>query len=313
MPVISTIATLAMLALPPVATEVSAPGPQGPLRGTLLAPAGEAQATMLIIPGSGATDRDGNSPMGVAAAPYRLLAEALAERAIASVRIDKRGMFASAAAGNANAVRIRDYAADTRSWIDAIRAQSGEGCIWVLGHSEGVLVALATAAESAEGICGLILVSGAGRRLSDVLREQVRASPPLAPHLDAALAAIDRLERGERVDVTGMSPMLLPLFAPPVQDYLIDNFSHDPAALAARVQVPMLIVQGLSDLQITEADARRLATANPRARLVLLPNVNHVLKRVDGDDRAANVATYADPALPLATGVAEAIAEFVRR
>lgn len=313
MPVISTIAALAMLSLQPLATDVSAPGPQGPLRGTLLAPVGEARGTMLIIPGSGATDRDGNSPMGVAAAPYRLLAEELAEQGIATVRIDKRGMFGSAAAGNANAVRIRDYVADTRSWIGTIRAQSGERCIWLLGHSEGVLVALATAAESAEGVCGLVLVSGAGRRLSEVVREQLRAAPQFAPHLDAALAAVDRLERGERVDVTGMSPMLLQLFAAPVQDYLIDNFAHDPAALAGRVQVPMLIVQGLSDLQVTEADARRLATANPRARLVLLPGVNHVLKRVDGDDRAANAATYADPALPLAAGVAEAIVEFVRR
>lgn len=313
MPIISTIATMAMLAIQPVATEVSAPGPQGPLRGTLLAPEGEARATMLIIPGSGPTDRDGNNPMGVAAAPYRLLAEALAEQDIATVRIDKRGMFGSAAAGSANAVRVRDYVADIRSWIATIRAQRGESCIWLLGHSEGVLMALATAVESADGVCGLVLVSGAGRRLSDVLREQLRVSPQFAPHLDAALAAIDRLERGERVDITGMSPALLPLFAPPVQDYLIDNFAHDPAALASRVQVQVLIVQGLSDLQITEADARRLAGANPHARLILLAGVNHVLKRVEGDDRAANAATYADPSLPLAAGVAEAIVEFVRR
>lgn len=311
MPVISTIAALAMLSLQPVATEVSAPGPQGPLRGTLLAPEGESRATILIIPGSGPTDRDGNNPMGVTAAPYRLLAEALAEQNIATVRADKRGLFGSAAAGNANAVRVRDYVADIRSWIGAIRAQGGEDCIWLLGHSEGVLMALATAAESSDGVCGLLLVSGAGRRLSDVIRDQLRAAPQFAPHLDSAMAALDRLERGEHVDAAAIPPALMPLFAPPVQDYLIDNFAHDPAALAGRVQVPILIVQGLSDLQISEADARRLAAGNPRARLVLLPGVNHVLKRVDGDDRAANAATYANSALPLADGVAEAIVEFV--
>ena len=65
---------------------------------------------MLIVPGSGPTDRDGNNPMGVAAAPYRMLAEALAARGIGSVRIDKRGMFASAgAAADPNAVTIGDY------------------------------------------------------------------------------------------------------------------------------------------------------------------------------------------------------------
>lgn len=313
MSAIATIAALAMLSLQPVATDVSAPGPQGPLRGTLLAPQGDARATILIIPGSGATDRDGNNPMGVSAAPYRLLAEALAQQSIATVRIDKRGLFGSAAAGNANSVRVSDYVADIRSWMGAVRAQGGEDCIWLLGHSEGVLMALATAAESSDGVCGLVLMSGAGRRLSDVLREQLRAAPQFAPHLASAMAAIDRLERGEHVDAAAIPPALMPLFAPPVQDYLIDNFAHDPADLARRVQLPVLIVQGLSDLQVTEADARRLAAGNPRARLVLLPGVNHVLKRVEGDDRAANIATYADPALPLAPGVAEAIAEFVRR
>ena len=312
MAMLSTMAALAMLSLQPVATEVSAPGPQGPLRGTLLAPPGEPRATVLILPGSGPTDRDGNSPLGVRAAPYRLLAEALAEQDIATVRIDKRGLFGSAAAGNANAVTVREYVSDIRSWIGTVRTQGGADCIWLLGHSEGVLLALATAAENSDGVCGLVLVSGAGRRMSDVLREQLPNSP-FAPHLDQALAAIDRLERGERVDVTSINPALLSLFAPPVQDYLIDMFAHDPAVLAGRVQVPVLIVHGLSDLQTTETDARRLATANPRARLVLLPGVNHVLKQVPGDDRAANAATYANPALPLADGVAEAITEFVTR
>ncbi len=312
MPVISTMAALAMLSLQPVASDVSAPGPQGPLRGTLLAPQGEPRATILVIPGSGPTDRDGNNPMGVSAAPYRLLAEAMAEQGIATVRIDKRGLFGSAAAGNANAVTVSEYVSDIRSWIGAVRAQTGADCIWLLGHSEGALLALATAAENADDVCGLVLVSGVGRRMSDVLREQLPNSQ-FAPHQDAAMSIIERLERGEWVDAAAIEPALMPLFAPPIQDYLIDMFSHDPAVLAGRVQVPVLIVHGLSDLQTTEADARRLASANPRARLVLLAGVNHVLKHVEGDDRAANVASYADPALPLAEGVAEAIVEFVRQ
>lgn len=292
--------------------EVEAPGPNGALKGTMIE-AGAGAPLVLIIPGSGPTDRDGNSPLGVTAGSYRMLAEALAERGISSVRVDKRGMFGSAAAGNANGVRVRDYVGDIRSWVRTMRERTGAPCLWLLGHSEGVLMSLATAAESAEGVCGLLLVSGAGRRLSDVLREQLRVSPPFAAHLDTALAAVDRLERGQRVDATGMDPILLSLFAPPVQDYLIDNFAHDPAELAARVRVPMLIVQGERDLQTTIVDARRLAGANPNARLVLLPNVNHVLKTVETDDRQANAATYADSSLPLAPGVVEAIAGFVRR
>ena len=68
---------------------------------------------VLIVPGSGPTDRDGNSPLGGAAVPYALLARALARQGIASVRIDKRGLFGSAGAvAGSNAVTIADYGDD---------------------------------------------------------------------------------------------------------------------------------------------------------------------------------------------------------
>lgn len=289
--------------------DLQAPGPNGALSGTYV-PSGAGAPVALIIPGSGPTDRDGNNPLGVTAAPYRLLASALAERGVASVRIDKRGMFGSTAAGDGNAVTVADYVRDTRSWIESIRRHTGADCVWLIGHSEGGLVALAAAQEPA-GICGAVLIAAPGRRLGDMLREQLRANPANAPLLNQAMAAVDRLERGERVDVAGLHPALGQLFAPAVQGFLISVFAADPAQLAAAVRRPLLIVQGQRDLQVSEADARRLAAAQPAAQLVLLPQVNHVLKRVAGDDRAANLATYRDAALPLADGVAEPIARFI--
>ena len=291
---------------------ITAPGPQGPLEGTLLE-AGKSAPVVLIIPGSGPTDRDGNNPLGVTAAPYRLLAEALAAKGVSSARIDKRGMFGSkAAVADANKVTIADYAADTHNWVDAIHKRTGAKCVWVLGHSEGALVALASA-QNPDGMCGVILVSGAGRRMSDIIREQLRANPANAPVLDSAMAAIDSLEQGRHVDVTDMHPALQRLFAPQVQDFLIDMFRQDPARLAAAVKLPMLIVQGERDVQVSVADAKALATAQPKARLVLIPAMNHVLKDVGSDDRAANVATYADPSLPVDSTAVDAIASFVKR
>lgn len=309
----SAVLAAASIAAAPVSTEVEAPGPSGPLRGTLLTPA-EAQGApvVLIVPGSGATDRDGNStPNGVSAAPYRLLAEDLAARGIATIRIDKRGILGSAGAGSANAVTIADYAADVRQWARAARARTGARCVWLLGHSEGGLVAL-VAGQDPQDLCGLILVSAGGRPIGAVLREQLRASPAYAPLLDQAMPAIEALEAGRHVDVSGMDQRLLPLFAPPVQDLMISLLSYDPARLIATARLPVLIVQGQRDLHVNETDARRLAGANPAARLVLLPGVNHVLKAVATDDRAANAATYGDPSLPLAPGVAAPIADFVR-
>jgi uncharacterized protein len=103
----------------------------------------------------------------------------------------------------------------------------------------------------------------------------------------------------------------MPLFAPQVQGFLIDTFARDPAKLIAAVTKPILIVQGRRDMQIGVEDAKRLKDRAPKAELVLLPDVNHVLKTVASNDPRANAATYADPSLPLAPGVVEAIAQFV--
>jgi uncharacterized protein len=301
-----------LIAVAAAAVPLSAPGPQGALAGTL-EEAGKGAPVVLIIPGSGPTDRDGNNQLGLTAAPYRLLGEALAAKGVSSVRVDKRGMFGSkAAVADPNKVTIAAYAADVHNWVNAIRGKTGAKCVWVLGHSEGSLVALAAAQEPG-GICGVISVSGAGRRLSDVIREQLRSNPANAPVLDSALAALDSLEQGKHVDVTAMHPALQKLFAPQVQDFLIDDFRHDPSKLAATLQVPLLIVQGERDLQVSVADAKDLAAAQPKAKLVLLPAMNHVLKAVASDDRAANLATYGDSSLPVDSGLVDAIVGFVKR
>jgi len=294
------------------AEEIEAPGPLGRLHGTYL-PAGEGAPVVLIVPGSGPTDRDGNNPLGIRAATYRLIAEGLAQRGIASVRIDKRGMFASAkAVRDANAVTIAAYAADVRSWIGAIRKKTGVRCVWLLGHSEGGLVSLAAARKS-DGVCGLLLVAAPGRKLGDVLRQQLAANPANAPYLPLMFQAISTLEAGRSVDVTKLPPVVAPLFAPRVQGFLRDLFRQDPAELIADTSVPVLVLQGENDLQITLEDVQHLAAARPDAKLVLLPDANHVLKSAPKHSVMENLATYANSDLPLAPGVIDALAGFIRK
>jgi pimeloyl-ACP methyl ester carboxylesterase len=289
---------------PPDSSEITA----GPLHGTLLA-GKKPKRVVLIIPGSGPTDRDGDNPLGVKAASYRLLAEGLAEEGIASVRVDKRGMFGSREAGDPNAVSIKVYADDIHAWIAATRAATRAKCVWLLGHSEGALM-VAAAAEGRKDVCGLILVAGQGRKLGDVLREQLKANPANAPVVDQAFGAIAELEAGRHVDVTTLHPGLRALFNPPAQDFLISEIGVDPVDVLRRAKKKTLIVQGTNDLQITVEDANLLNTA-PRTTRRLITGMNHVLKLAPAD-RAGNIATYSDPSLPLAPKLVERIASFIK-
>lgn len=290
----------------PVSTEVVVPSQPAPLHGTMLAPEA-ARAVAVILPGSGPTDRDGDQAPAINASTYRLLAEGLAAQGIATVRIDKRGVGQSAAAGPAEAdLRFDAYAADARAWAAEAARLSDRPCAWLIGHSEGALVALKAVEGGDQAICGLILLSGAGRPAGAVLREQLAGAPE--PLKTQAFAALTELEAGRTVADT--PPALAALFRPSVQPYLISWLPLDPAVLLAAYDGPVFIGQGTNDLQIGVADAEALAAADPEATLKLWDGVNHVLKTAPAD-RAGNLATYADPALPLAPGVAEDVAAFI--
>lgn len=286
--------------------DVTIPGPQGPLAGTMIA-AKPGSPVVVIIPGSGPTDRDGNSPLGITAAPYRLLAEGLSARGVSSLRIDKRGMFGSkAAVADANAATLPDYAADARGWATFAAKRAGVKCAWLVGHSEGGLVAL-QAAQSPEGLCGVILISAPGRPLIEVMRAQFAANPANAPIMADATRMLDAVAAGGTVDPATLAEPLPRMFPLTVQRYLGALGRYDPAKLAAKAKVPVVVIQGTRDIQVSVADAKLIAAAAPGAKLTLVDGVNHVLKSVTTDDRGANAATYADPSLPIAPGVVDAV------
>lgn len=283
---------------------IEAPGPLGPLAGTFVN-AGTGTPVVLMIPGSGPTDRDGNSALGPKPATLRQIADGLAKRGISSVRIDKRGMFGSRhAVADGNHVTIADYATDIRNWITVIRSKAAVRCVWLAGHSEGGLVALAALQGQAD-VCGLILLSTAGRPMGEVLRGQLHAAPSAQTVLPQIDRTIDALEAGQHVDVQTLHPGLRQLFHPAVQDYMIDLFHHDPVALLKAYDGPVLIIQGSADRQVSATeDLPLLKAADPKAQAVLLPDVTHPLV-----DLGAVPAT--DGSLLLDGAVVPDIAEFV--
>jgi uncharacterized protein len=277
----------------------------GTLSGTLVS-AGKTAA--LIIAGSGPTDRDGNSALNLRSDVYKMLAEGLAGRGISTLRYDKRGVGASQAAMVAEQdLRFQTYVDDANAWAHTLKARAGAEHVWLIGHSEGALIAEKAAQQNAE-ICGLVLISGAGRKAGVILRDQLGGllSEPLKQQ---AFDGISELESGRTIP----SPpaQLLSLFRPSVQPYMISWLSLDPAAILTALKQPVLILQGDTDVQISVEDAKRLAAARPDATLVILNGVNHVLK-VAPLDRTANMATYNNPDLPLAPGIVDTIAEWIK-
>ncbi|HEV2082452.1 MAG TPA: alpha/beta fold hydrolase [Brevundimonas sp.] len=291
----------------PVGVPVQVASEVAPLHGTLLTP-GETRAAAVIIAGSGPTDRDGNSPIGVSAGTYRLLAEGLAQRGVATLRYDKRGVGMSMfALGSEEDLRFDDMVDDALAFAALARERTGRDCVWLIGHSEGALVALAAVDRGGEGICGLVLLSGAGRKARAVLEEQLGPQLP-EPLRTQAFKALATLEAGELAP--DAPPQLAALFRPSLQPYLISWLRLDPAALAAAYRGPIFIGQGSTDFQTTVTDAEALKAAQPAATLRVWEGVNHLLK-VAPAERAANVATYSNPDLPLAGGVVEDVAAFI--
>ncbi|MBV9811540.1 MAG: alpha/beta fold hydrolase [Acetobacteraceae bacterium] len=289
--------------------DVALPSVPAPLAGTLTLPAGEERVPgVLLIAGSGPTDRNGNQP-GMVNDAYRKLADGLAACDVATLRTDKRGIALSAAAEPDEAnLTVETYVQDTLRWLDWLRAQPRIGNVALIGHSEGALIA--TLAAQRMSVSRLVLLAGAGRPAGEVLREQL-ATLALAPVLRRkADQMIALLERGETDDEP--PPALAALFRPSVQPYLVSWFRLDPVQELARVTAPTLVVQGTTDVQVPVSDAQRLAGARNGIRLDIVDGMNHVLRSAPADWRA-NVATYTDASLPLAPALVPTLCAFLRR
>jgi pimeloyl-ACP methyl ester carboxylesterase len=278
--------------------------PTGRIAGTLTLAANSRSPVVLIVAGSGPTDRDGNSGL-LRTDAYKLLAGALAARGIASVRYDKRGIGASASAlSSESAVRFDDYVDDAVAWLDVLRADRRFSNVVLAGHSEGSLIGILAAKRTR--IHAFVSLEGAGRPAYVVIREQLKPKVPAALYAQAD-EALQQLQSGKTV--ANPPPELAALFRPSIQPYLISWFKYDPAVEIAGVPGTVAIVQGTADVQVTLADAKALAAAHPTAQLVIVNGMNHVLKYApDVSSEDAILKGYQDFTLPLAPQVVTTIA-----
>ncbi|HEX6249803.1 MAG TPA: alpha/beta fold hydrolase, partial [Gemmatimonadaceae bacterium] len=280
------------------------------LRGTLLTPANvDRPPVALIIAGSGPTDRDGNSPIIPGKNnSLKMLAEGLADRGIASLRYDKRGIAGSTLGVTGEQdLTFATFADDAVAWGEQLAKDERFSELVIIGHSEGGLIGI-LAAQRLEP-AKLVSLAGLGRPAGTVLREQLARQ--ISGEMFATADSIIRvLERGGRVD--SVPQMLMVLFRPSVQPYLASFLQVTPSVELARVRAPVLVIHGSTDAQIARTDAETLAAASPDVTLRIFEGMNHVLKPAPAG-LAQQAAAYSDSTIALAPGLVDTVAAFIRR
>ena len=276
------------------------------IEGTLLSNSPN-QKIAIIIAGSGPTDRNGNSGLGVTCNSYKLLAEGLAKNNIASFRYDKRAIAKSAVKNfNEKDLTFDDYVNDAIAIYNYLKDSSGFKKIYFAGHSEGSLIGMI--ATERTNASGYISVAGAGRPIDVIITEQVTKQSPVVGKQTDSLFQV--LKTKNKLD--SVPPYLISLFRPSIQPYMVSWMKYDPAVEISHIKKPILIIQGSCDIQVKVLDAETLYNGNKKAKLDIVEGMTHVLKNAEANCVDTNLKTYHDISLPLNTQLLKDIISFIQ-
>jgi dipeptidyl aminopeptidase/acylaminoacyl peptidase len=258
---------------PYIAEEVLVKTPAGhTLAGTLTLPKSasrtHAVSAIVTVTGSGPQDRDEN--IGLPGfRPFRQIADSLARRGIAVLRMDDRGTGASG--GTFKGSTSADFAEDVRAGLAYLRTRPEIRAdrLGVLGHSEGALIA-PMVAEKEPTLRAIVLLAGIAQpgrtALHFQLKNQIEHNSKLTPEArDSQIAAIPK-----RIDAMAAADPWMKFF-----------LSYDPAPTMRRVKTPVLILTGSRDQQAVPEQVALMETAfkeggNKDVTARVLPDVNHL-------------------------------------
>ena len=282
----------------------------GDIHGKLMLPESNTPCpVVIIIAGSGPTDMDGNSiGTGLTNNSLLYLARELAANGIASVRYDKRGIGKSSAAGTKEEeLRFDHYIDDAAAWADKLAGDARFCKVVIAGHSEGSLIGM-VAAKRSKAVKGYVSISGCGSPAYEILEKQLQSQPAQIQKESAEICK----ELREGRTVAQVPFYLAALYRQSVQPYLISWFAYNPAVEIAKLNIPVLILQGDKDIQVGVEEAEKLHAAHPSSSLYIIKEMNHVLKHCDTMQQMAQLATYSKPELPIKPELVSHIVEFVK-
>lgn len=288
----------------------------GDISATLNTPEAGCDVAVLIVAGSGPTDRNGNSGQSLNTYTYKMLSDNLVKSGIAVLRYDKRAIGRSRLNDPATIPNLvfGDFVDDAARCVDYLHSEGFKKVV-VAGHSEGGEIALHLALREDVAVDGLVLLCCPGYPMDQILNAQLSAQlvPQHVGLMVTATTIIKRIKAGESVPVESIPQELLSLFHPSVQPFLSSSMAFDPAELMSRVEQPTLVISGGRDIQVTKDNAERLMAGAKRGEHIHFEQMTHILKDADTNDRIQQlVNVYVNANLPLTEGLSEAIIKFVK-
>ncbi|MBO0592142.1 alpha/beta fold hydrolase [Cellulophaga sp. E16_2] len=271
--------------------------------GTLTYPETKGKMPLVIfIPGSGNPDRNGNQEGTPMQASYiKAFADTLNNHKIAFYRYDKR----SARPENIKKLKdvtILDFVADVKVAIAHFKNDQRFSGIHLIGHSQGSLVAMLAVTED---ITSFISMAGAGQTIDKILVQQINAqNPELGKLVEEHFQEL--MTKGS---IATVDPNLVTMFSPQSQIFFKTWASIDPQEEIKKLHIPILILNGDKDIQVAITNAQNLKTAQPKASLVIIPNMNHVMKEEDSE--VTGLENYFDPKYPISTKMIAAVVQFI--
>lgn len=275
------------------------------VHGTLLRPAEHDKAPLVIlIQGSGPLDRNGNQAF-MKNDYLKKLAQALGEEGIASFRYDKRILRSPDENLKEENIRFQDFITDAASVISHFKQDTAFSKLIVLGHSQGSLVGMVAARNSADAY---ISVAGVAQPIDSVITQQIANQVPgLKENVQQTFKEIR-----ETGSSSSYNPVLETVFRPSLQPFMLSWMQYDPIAEIAKLEIPVLIINGSKDLQVEASTATELKEVKPDAELVIIEKMNHILRKIEGSD-LENSKSYNEAANPLHPELIPVIKEFVNR
>jgi len=281
----------------------------GQIAGTLTMPVNVSGKipVILIMGDAGPTDRDGNNEKtGITCSPYKTLAHDLAKKGIATVRYDKRSVGESTSVTKESQLRVDDYSDDAVTLIGVLNDDPRFSKIILFGHGEGALVGMIACID--QPVRGFIVAECASEQGDKILMNEMKSKPSY--QADEVKAILDSLRKGKLTE--NVDPAIYNIAGPIKQNYLMSWCRLVPTRGIKGLKIAALVIQGSTDLVITEDNGEKLKKAKSDAVLLVIKGMNHIFKDAPADPDQ-NMATYTKPDVPLSAALVPGIADFVNR